>query len=42
MQSQRRASGSTEVVRDAQATVRDTAVGLGYPDHANREESLAA
>jgi 2-polyprenyl-6-methoxyphenol hydroxylase-like FAD-dependent oxidoreductase len=36
MQAQGRGSG--EVVRDAQATVRDTAVGLGYPD----QESLAA
>jgi 2-polyprenyl-6-methoxyphenol hydroxylase-like FAD-dependent oxidoreductase len=42
MQSQNRASGSAAVVRDAQSTVRDTAVGLGYPDHANREEPLAA
>jgi 2-polyprenyl-6-methoxyphenol hydroxylase-like FAD-dependent oxidoreductase len=36
MQAQGRGSG--EAVRDAQATVRDTAVGLGYPD----QESLAA
>ncbi len=42
MQAQGRSSGTAEVVRDAQATVRDTAVGLGYPESVNREEPLAA
>jgi 2-polyprenyl-6-methoxyphenol hydroxylase-like FAD-dependent oxidoreductase len=38
MQSQGHARAVGEVVRDAQATVRDTAVGLGYPD----QEQIAA